>query len=231
VKDLSATVIAAAKNQLEQTQPFIWLASVEVPTDPPTRYRLTSNPDAIQRGQNSSGAPLTYSPFPIAFGEFRSSSKGDLSPLTLNVGNVTLEMMAVLNQYGGLVGQDVTLRLVHVQGLDDPNAEIQWGGRISGCSVDDQVASFSIGAVNLQKAPFPSNRYVANHCQWRFGGAECGYVIPTSPGGTIGTGFGSCGRTLSECDKRGLDEAARGIISRHPLRFGGFPGIQLGAVA
>lgn len=230
MKDFSATILAAAKAQLEASQPLIWLVSVEVPTDPPTRYRLTSYPEAIVRGQTSAGADLTYSPFPLAFGDFRQSSKGDLSPLTINVANVTAEMMTVLQDHAGLVGQEAVIRLVHVAALADPNAEASFRGRIAGCSVDDSVASFTLGAVNLQKRPFPSNRYVANHCQWRFGGVECGYVIPGSPGDTVGTGFSTCPRTLSACRDRGLDEIARGLESRHPLRFGGCPGIALGTV-
>lgn len=230
MKDFSATILAAAKAQLEASQPLIWLVSVEVPTDPPTRYRLTSYPEAVARGQSSSGADLTYSPFPLAFGDFRQSSKGDLSPLTINVANVTAEMMAVLQEHKGLVGQDAVIRLVHIQALADPNAEASWRGRISGCSVDDTVASFTLGAVNLQKRPFPADRYVANHCGVRFGGPECGYVIPAAPGETIGTGFSTCPRTLTACGVRGQDETARGLIARHPLRFAGFPGIQLGTV-
>ena len=230
MKDFAATVVAAAKNQLEQTQPFIWLVSVEVPTDPPTRYRLTSYPEAIQRGQTSAGVPLTFSPFPLAFGDFRTSGKGDLPPLTLNVANVTLEVAGVLQEYGGLVGQPVTLRLVHIQGLEDPNAQAGWAGRITGCTVDDTVASFSIGAPNLQKAPYPRNRFIANHCQVRYGSAECGYIIPAAPGESIGTGFSTCPRTLSACGVRGLDELARGLTQLHPLRFGAYPGIQLGTV-
>lgn len=230
MKDFSATIIAAAKAQLESSQPLIWLVSVEVPTNPPTRYRLTSYPEAVARGQSSAGADLTYSPFPLAFGDFRQSGKGDLSPLTINVANVTAEMMDVLQAHAGLVGQEAVIRLVSVQALADPNAEISYRGRIASCSVDDQVASFTLGAVNLQKRGFPSNRYVANHCQFRFGGLECGYVVPGSPGETVGTGFSTCPRTLTACGDRGLDELARGLASVHPLRFGGFPGIALGTV-
>jgi lambda family phage minor tail protein L len=228
VKDFSATILAAAKAQLEASQPLIWLVSVEVPTSPPTRYRLTSYPEAVARGQSSTGAPLTYAPFPLAFGDFRQSSKGDLSPLTINVANVTAEMMVVLNEHAGLVGQEAVIRMVHVQALADPNAEVSWRGRISGCAVDDTIASFTLGAVNLQKLPFPANRYVANHCQVRYGGVECGYIIPASPGDTVGTGFSFCSRTLSACDERGLDELARGLVQLHPLRFGAQPGIAQG---
>jgi phage-related protein len=230
VKDFSATILAAAKAQLEASQPLIWLVSVEVPTDPPTRYRLTSYPEAIVRGQSSLGADLTYSPFPLAFGDFSQNTKGDLRPLTINVANVTAEMMEVLQLHAGLVGQEAVIRLVHIQALEDPNAEVSWRGRISGCSVDDKVASFALGSSNLQKDPFPSNRYVANHCQWRFGSPECGYLIPAAPGESIGTGFSTCPRTLTACRTRGLDEVARSLISRHPLRFGGCPGIALGTV-
>ena len=61
-----------------------------------------------------------------------------------------------------------------------------------------------------------------------FGDAECGYVIPATPGNTIGTGFDFCPRHLEACRERGDDEAARGLARKHPKRMNGFPSIQSG---
>ena len=228
MKDFQSTVIAAAKNQLENTAPFIWLISVKVPTDPPTRYRITNYHSQVQRGENSAGDPLIFYPFPVAVGDFRQTQSGDLPSSTINVANVSLELMTNLHTYNGLVGQDIVIRWVRADALEDPNAEYKFVGQITDCVVDAGVASFSFGTRNLQQAPFPRNRWVANHCQWRFGTNECGYAIVTGGTNTIGGGFTSCPRTLQACEDRGADETARGLTAQHPQRFGGFPGIQRG---
>lgn len=228
MKDFQSTVISAAKNQLENSAPFIWLISVKVPTDPPTRYRLTNYQEQVIRGSSSAGVDLVYYPFPIAFGEYRQSQSGDLPTSTINVANVSLELMTNLHTYKGLVGQEIVIRWVRADALDDPNAEYKFVGQITGCTVDDRVASFTFGSRNLQQAPFPRNRWVANHCQWRFGTGECGYAIVTGATNVVGGGFDFCPRTLTACEERGDDETARSLTSQHPQRFGGYPGIQRG---
>lgn len=228
MKDLATTIIAAAKNQRESTSPYLWLISVKVPTDPPTRIRITNYTDQVQRGTSTAGDPLTYYPFPVAIGDFRSTNSGDLPTSTINIASVSREMMATLQSYDGLIGQEIVIRWVLASAIGDPTAELKFVGEITGCTIDDQVASFTYGSRNLQKAQFPTNRYVANHCRWRFGTAQCGYVIPATPGNTVGTGFDFCPRTIEACEERGEDEEARSLTSQHPLRYGGFPGIQRG---
>lgn len=229
MKDFSATVFATASKQLAVSQPFIWLVEVEVPTDPATRYRLTNYNETVQRGTNSDGDPVEFSPYPIAFGNLRATNAADLESITINVANVALELMENLEAYDGLVGQPVALRLVNLEGLADENAELRFDGQVTGVVVNERVATFTVGCPNLTKSLFPRNRYVAHHCQWRFGSPECGYIIPAVPGETVGTGFSTCGRTLAQCEERGDDEDARGLTIQHPERFGGYPGIRQAA--
>lgn len=231
MRDFVATTLDSEKNRLAQPDPLIWLIEVEVPTVPPTRFRITNYNDTVSFGSTSLGVGLQYSPFPALHGEISQSGKGDLRDFQVSVGNVTLELMSAIDSYAGLIGQSVVLKLVSSVALNDPNAVMRHDGKISACSVDFEKATFTIGATNLTKANFPKNRYVANHCRWRYGGSECGYIIPASPTNVIGGGFSSCGRTLAECDIRGLDEAARAVTVQHPLRFGGFPGTRVGQPA
>jgi lambda family phage minor tail protein L len=228
MKNFQTTIVDSAKNQLENSAPFIWLVSVKIPSDPPTRFRATNYHAQVERGTSTAGDPLVYYPFPIAFGDHRQSQSGDLPTSTINVANVSLELMTTLHTYKGLVGQEIVVRWVRADALEDPGAEYKFVGQITSCVVDDRVASFTFGTRNLQQAPFPRNRWVANHCQWRFGTAECGYKIVTGGTNTVGGGFTFCPRTLTACEERGDDETARSLTSQHPLRFGGYPGIQRG---
>lgn len=235
MKDFTATVVDSWKNQLEQSSPIIWLISLKVPSEPPTRIRITNFNAQVARGVNSVGDPLIYSPFPIAIGDFRQTSGGDLPSTTINIANADLQLKTIINQYKGLIGQEIVIRWVPIDDLQTPEAEGKFVGSITGCNVDAGVISFTYGARNLQKASFPRNRYISNHCQWRFGTEECGYSIPASGSppvstatNTVGGGFDFCPRTLEACEERGEDEDARGLPILHPKRFGGYPGIQRG---
>jgi hypothetical protein len=75
---------------------------------------------------------------------------------------------------------------------------------------------------------FPSRRVLTACSVVQFGSASCGYVIPDTPGESIGTGFSTCGRLLDNCRERGDDEVARGLERLHPKRFDGLPGTSEG---
>lgn len=202
---------------------------VEVPTVPPTRFRFTNYDKNVTRGLNADGDPIIYYSYPSAPGEFRETQKGDLQNLTVNIANVTLELMTYLEQHDGLEGQPCSIRLTSVSALSDPNADMLWNGEVVRCSVDNTVVSFSVGSPNLTQRDFPRNRYNATGCRsLPLGTAECGYVIPLSPTESVGGGFSSCGGTRANCQERGDDEEARGLTRQHPRRWGAFPGTQRG---
>ena len=51
-------VATARSRQLADQYPWIWLYEVEVPTTPPTRYRLTNYDRTIYFGASTQGVPL-----------------------------------------------------------------------------------------------------------------------------------------------------------------------------
>lgn len=229
MRSFIGTVLAAAKNQLAMEDPMRWLIQVVVPSDPPQMLRITNAEKNIVRGQNSLGEDIVFYSFPVAHDEFRENQKGDLNDFTINVCNVTLELMEVLETYHGLRDQPVVIRLVP---QSDPFAGIEVDGTVLNCVVNDRVAIFKVGAVNLTKKNFPKNRYIAETCQApRYGGPECGYVIPSGATGIVGGGLPTCDRTefgSNGCRVHGDDEVARGLPRKHPERYGGYPGIKLG---
>lgn len=227
MRDFRGTLLSAGKNKLAQDDSFVWLFEVQVPTEPPTRMRITNFQDQVSRGKNSNGDDIIYYPVPALGGDFVDTQKGDLSSLTLTVSNATLEIMEYLELYDGLKGQPVTIRVTSRQSVLEPNADLRYDGIVTGCSVDDEVVSFNIGAPNLTATDFPRHRYSASHCRWRFGSVECGYVIPAGADDTVGGGFTTCPMlSLANCEERGDDEVARGFVRQHPKRFGGFKGTQ-----
>lgn len=228
MKDFRGTVLAAAKNQLAPDLRMAWIFEVEVPTSPPTRFRLTSNADAIQRGVNTTtGEPLVWSPYPIAVGNLTENAKGDLKGCTVNIGNATQELLEELEAYGGLVDQPAVIRLVPADGPYEPSAERRYDGLVTGVTLKQNVLVVTIGQPNLQKRQFPTHRFLADHCGVRqFGGVRCGYSIPAGATNAVGGGFDFCPMTLAGCEERGDDEEARGLARQHPRRFDNCPGIK-----
>lgn len=207
-----------AKEKLRDEKGFVWAFEVEVPTTPATRYRLVGYTEEVAHGTNSLGQALIYSPFPIAHGGIEQSSQGDLPTIDITVGNASREIMAVLEAYNGLIGQPVDVKLLYVDEFGTGTAVHHETAQITGCTANNERIVFRAAAFDLYKARFPARRYVAKHCRFQFGSAECGYAI------ALGS-FTECGKTLAQCTERGDDEFNTGQTRQHPERFGGWLGI------
>jgi len=229
MKDVRNTILEAATKQLAGEWPFFWLIAVRIPSEPPTWFRATNFRVAVERGTDNAGHPIIFYPFPVAFGELLEDVQANLSDVTINVANCTREIGNLIDTYDGLADQPVILTLVHSQGISDPNAGREFRGEVLRCHVTDEVATFSVSATILARENFPKNRLNAKTCGRIFGDEGCGYVIPASPGETVGTGFSTCNRELENCEERGADEAARSLTVLHPLRFDACPGLQSGS--
>lgn len=214
------------RNMLRDGEPWIWLFEVEIPSSPKTRLRLARYTDPVSFGVDSTGAAIVYSPFGIAIGERRETVDGDIPTLAVEVANPSREIGLAIDQYDGLVGAPVVIRIVHASDLANFQSQIEERAEVRRARVTGDRCTFVLAAYALYRRPFPAWRYLAFNCRWQFGGPECGYAIPASPGGTVGTGFATCGRTFTACDERGDDEVARSLTRQHPKRFGGFPGMR-----
>lgn len=223
-RDLGA-IQQEQQTTLRADHPWVWLYEVEVPTDPPTRFRITNYTEDIEFGFDGAGDPLTYSRFPVSAGDIVQSKDGDLPRIRVSVANATREVGAVVEQYGGLVGQPAVIRVVNIEALDVPGADIRFDAQIVRTTANAEAITFELSPANLHDAEFPRWRYMSQHCNFPFGGVLCGYVIPASPGDTVGTGFSTCPKHLAGCTERGEDEDARSVTVKHPQRFGGFRGM------
>lgn len=219
---------ASAINQMESDEPFVMLYEFEVPdvtpSNPPSRLRLCNYTEDIEYGQATDGTPIVYYRWPIVHGGITTNAKGDLSDIDVAVayddGSIVRD---ILERTRGLLGQRAVIRVVNTQELANPQPAARFDMEIVGCEprADDQTVQFSLSYDDLTRKMIPSWPYSRVHCRFGFGGAECGYVIPASPGEAIGLGFSTCSKLVEACIERGLDEAARGIEVQHPKRWGG----------
>lgn len=209
---------------LQAPSGFAWLAEVEVPTDPLTRLRITSNNEQVDFGASLEGEPVGYVPWPMTIGKITRTKKGDLPQLTLAVSNAKRVLPSYLELYDGLVGQPAVVQLVSLGELGNASATLRFDGEVMGTEVSVEQVTFTIGSLNLKGMTFPAQRFVAEHCRFRFGGAKCGYNV-NDPLAT----FTTCPRSYQACVERGDDEEDVMLVTRqHPERFGGWRAIPLG---
>lgn len=224
---LLETAMSQAAKQMQQDAPLIRMLSLTLPTPTPSMLRLANHDRDVLHGNDSLGAPLTWSRFPFSLGEIRENRQGDLPTLALNVCNVTAELMAWIDGYNGLVGQEVTLLKVHSGFLADAPL-IDFAADVTSCEVNARVAIFTLGSPKLARQIFPARRWLTQCSVIQFGDADCGYPIPASPTEAVGGGFSTCPRSLEACRLRGDDEEARSLTRLHPRRYDGAPGIKAG---
>jgi len=193
VRSLSSAAILE-KNKL-YGNPFILCIDLELPDS--SHVRICQYDKSIVVGGH------TYYPFPVHLGELKESNKGELTELPIQISNVAQELIPYIEEYEGLVGQEVELLWVFQNGSSYEVA-ISDTFQITSCSYDERTISFNLGHYNLLDVLIPQ-RKVIEQCQWEFKSPKCGYT------GTDTT----CGKTLWDCIQKGNEK-----------RFGGFPTIQ-----
>jgi len=219
-------ILKLHQNELRDEAPWIWLYELEVPSSPSkTRYRITNYERAVKFGTNTAGSPLVYSPFPVTHGSLTQTRRGDLPTMRVTVQNATRELGLTVDQYDGMIGSRAVVRIVNLEALEEPTAQIRWDSEVKRVSVRAEMTTFELSAFNIYRSKFPRWRYLSQHCNFRYGGPECGYIPVAGAGNTVGTGFDFCPKQYSSCVERGEDEDARGVDVRHPMRYGGFRGM------
>lgn len=221
------TIYSLHAEQLRQELPFVWLFELEVPTDPPTRYRLTNYTEPITYGTATDGTPLVYTDAPFVHDGLPARADGSLPSFEVSVGYSDQIVRDTVHEHRGFTGQPTVIRLVSIDALDNPQHPA-WRATVSRTVIGDEVLKLELSTAPLTEVVFPGRRYVADSCEHRWLSAGCGYVAVDGATNTPGGGYDGavlCPRTFGACSERGLDEALRGVTVRHPLRYGGKRGL------
>ncbi|MCK9603575.1 MAG: hypothetical protein M0R66_04370 [Candidatus Omnitrophica bacterium] len=197
--------------------PWIWLyegtlAQNPDPTPSPTFY-LTSTDHVV------TWAEQEFLPYPLIHEDLEANSAGELPTCRLKLSNVTREFSRYLWLGKGMIGQTVTIRLVHSALLEVAEAKIEWTWEVRAATVTSEGIVLSLELPNYFDVASPTGIYARDRCSFRYKDPEtCGYVGDlTFCDKTI---FGAAG-----CQAHGLDEAAAGRPIRHPRINRAFPGI------
>lgn len=206
------------KNLLATGSQWVWLYEVEVPTDPPTRYRFVRTPEEVTFRGN------IYYPFPITHTAMRQSESGDLPRLTLTVSNVSREVISTLEAHGGLIGQPARIILTNMDVLGTEKAVIEQDFRIMTTSVTAEAVGAELSDISMYETFFPGQRMMRHFCRHQYRAAACGYTVPEADANFLS----GCDKSLdgaNGCTVHGTSETDAGVEVVHPDRFGGFPGI------
>lgn len=194
-------------NRQNNADPFVWLYSFEIPSSPMQVLRLAGLDTPVQYLTDSSGAPLTWSPYPIRHEGIEQSADGAQEVIRVSVSNVTREIQALIELYEGLANQEARVLLVNTAALEDPTPFLEVRGRVIASVANERSAVFDIGVGNLLRSFIPRSRILRRFCRHQYKGAACAYA-----GGIVG------------CDKT-LDGPNGCIVHANQARFGGFPGV------
>jgi lambda family phage minor tail protein L len=211
-------ILLAEKNLLATGGQWVWLYEVEVPTDPPTRFRFVRTPEQITFRGN------IYYPFPITHSPMKSTESGDLPSVNLTASNVSREVIATLEAHRGLIGQPARIILTNMVAIVTNQAVMEQDFRILTMTATEEACVAQLGDISLYENFFPGQRMMKYFCRHQYRSAACGYAVPSSAGAFLS----GCDKSLdgqNGCEAHGASETAAGVAVVHPDRFGGFTGI------
>lgn len=196
--------LITAKNQLSQSDPWLLLIIVELVPSTTYLYLVRNTEDVTFNSQ-------VYTAFPFEIEAVQQKAKGEAPVVELRVSNVSRAIQAYVEQYNGLVGNQITLQLVNAGLLTENYAELTEYFCVLGCVCNVEWVTFSLGAPRVLRRRFPLYRYISDHCAYvqYFKGAECKYA------GVLTT----CNGTIADC-----------TIRSNTANFGGFYGLSKGGV-
>lgn len=200
-----STAAILEKNKI--TSDNVWLLLLEITYPGETPVRVCLNNETITWDSE------TWFPAAFSLSGLQETKDAEIPSVTLEVLDLARVITPHLETYDGGVGADVIIRVVNSKYLANTTPELEETMEIIGCSIDHQnKISFKLGAENLLARRCPENRYLKNHCRFKFKDtATCQYAGAET----------TCNLSLANCKALG-----------NQLHYGGFPGVgNIGFVA
>jgi len=188
-----SAISKAEKNKLSTDSCFLILLEIRLQN---TVYICYNNENVTWKGQE-------YIAFPFEIGEVTEDYTADPS-VSLKVSNVAQGMQWYVEDSGGAVNTEVILRVVNSLNLNG-DADLEEYFVVTACKIDQEWIDFTLGNGYSARTRRPLDRYMKNHCPFKYKGIRCGY----------NGNLTSCMHTLTDCR-----------MHNNSNRFGGFPGID-----
>lgn len=202
------------KNKLAASTPWLVLLDIELDpiNNPSDVLRLVgNNEDIIFQGH-------TYTAFNFAIDAIPTKSNSELPQVQLSVSNVNRTIQGEIETHSGAVDATVIISLLETGHLTgDPDLEFKFV--VISTLSDDQVVTFTLGASNPLRQPFPFQFYQSNYCRHRYNTPEMQDNL--DPAGAMCNYQGN----LTTCSK--LLNGDNGCRAHNNLiNFGGEPSID-----
>lgn len=159
----------------------------------------------VNNTENVTRNTITYTAFPFSV-DLQYEAGGQPS-LKVMAQDITLDIQSRMQSYGGGVGSDVRVLVIHQDNLDGDPELIEYF-KIMNAGSDDHIVNFTLGTQSMLGREIPRRRQLKDRCSWRYKSAECGYT-----GG------------LADCDYT-LNGPNGCSAHNNTINFGGFPGLK-----
>lgn len=178
----------------------VWLQLAEIIVQNQEIIRLVNN------NENIEFLGYTYYQFAFDLSTIKEHST-EIPETTLKVSNVTGAIQQIIEQYDGIVGAEVSIKIINTNIPDYVAAEESFV--VTGTSADGDWVTFKLGTDFLFTRRFPNTRVLKDFCPFKFKGPQCGYSGNST----------TCDKTLADCRAHG-----------NSVRFGGEPTIPQGGL-
>jgi lambda family phage minor tail protein L len=147
----------------------------------------------------------TYLKAPITHEILQINAFGEIGTVKIKVSNVNRSIWAYVMANDGFRGEQVTMRLVYADHLDDPAAKMEWIFWVDAPDYDEstQEATFVLtDKLDLYGVEIPARRYDRYWCKWTYKEEGCWILNPYTLLYEAPAGFTN---TATDCDltKRG----------------------------
>jgi len=202
MKSLS-TALITEKNKLNTNNAWLVFLWVTLNNASGTTFTFVRNTE------NIAFSGVTYSAVPFELDLTKIQTEGEIPSVDLRIANSDRVLQSYLDELNGAIGSGVTITVVNSGHLADNYAELEIKYDVIGCTSNAEWVMWSLGAPNPLRQRFPKYRYITDHCDWIFKGAECGYTGAET----------TCDKSLKAC--QAYSNSVR-FSGKTGLRPGGF---------
>lgn len=197
------------------SSPFCWCWVLPLHIDASLNLfvALTNHPAPVTIGS------VKFYPYAMKQSAIEQDGEGNMPQLTLSISNALRMLAPYLETPGDERGMLGRIAYGYLVDAAAPTVTLLWEFEIQSATLNGEAVTLRLEQRNLYQIKKPQDRYSASRCRFKFGGAECGYVINGA------AAFTECDKSHPDCVARGADMAARNLPALQPGVFGGFLGI------
>jgi len=195
------TCLIQRKNVLASSGSWLWVIEIALNDVDETILRYVADQkDFVWQGQK-------YLKANFYFDDEQQEIGGGSPSRTLSFSNIRRTLQPYLEELDGAADATIIATLVNTECPTTNYAELTLEYDVLSAKPSVNWVTLELGAPNLLRQVWPSEKYMARVGRRRFGDCLCGYTI---------TGSETCNRTLARCRELGNDTRYCGFVGLRP---------------